>query len=171
MNKLLIVIGVSLGSFVVLSIIAVVILGSIVPETYVYLGHETPKEYMSVIRSLKLLEEDEKVRYFYTDAFIDIKGGFYFASDRKVVVYSNNWEIPETIVPYEDIEDLSAEYDESFFTDSIIYISTKSGMEITFPVSSEKGRDKKVYEFIENQIKLKQDNNAASKNTNLIADS
>ncbi len=149
--KALKIIGISIGTLFAIVLFVLVILGTFVPETSVYLGHQVPKKYLKEIRSLGLLAQDEKIKYFYTDAFIDIKEGLYFVTDQNLVLYSNSWEEPDTIIGFEEIIKLEAEYDDSFVNDSIVYIETKSGLEVSFPVSSEYGRDKDFVEFIRKQ--------------------
>ena len=146
--KALRIIGISIGGIFAIGIMGLVILGSIAPETYVYLGHQVPKKYLKEVRALDLLSEDEKIKYFYTDGLVDIKDGMYFVTDRNLVLYCNYWEEPETIIDFNEITKLEVEYDDSFLNDSMIYVETKSGLEVSFPVSSERGRDKKFVEHI-----------------------
>lgn len=122
------------------------------PETSVYLGAQLPKKYLDEINNLELLDDGEDVKYFYTDAFKDIKNGLYFVTDNKIAIYNKNWGEPKIIIPYEDIESLDALFDDSFFTDSFFYVRTKSGTEVEFPMSSEKNRDRIVYDFIQDHI-------------------
>lgn len=140
--------AISLGALVGVAFFGLAILGSLMPETFVYLGHQVPKRYINEIRTLGLLEENEKIKYFYTDALFDIKEGLYFVTDKHLVIYCQEWEEPETIIEYGDIINLDVEYDESFFLDSYVMIETSSGLEVSFPVSSEKGRDKKFVQYI-----------------------
>jgi len=152
--KTLKIFGISLGSIAVVGLIGLVILGSLVPETYVYLGRQIPKKYLSEIRSLGLLAEDEKIKYFYTDAFLDIKEGMYFVTDQNLVLYSSAWEVPETMIPLEQIASIEVQYDDSFFEDTSVFVTTQSGMEVSFPVSSEKGRDRKFIGVIQEELNV-----------------
>ncbi len=136
----------------ILTFLALYIIGSIAPETSVYLGRQVPKKYVEEIKDLKLLRHGEKIVYFYSDGFIDIKDGMYFVTDQNVVAYNNLWEEPETIIPFETIDSLSVDYDDSFLEDSYIFIRTLDGLEVTFPVSSERNRDKIFYEFIRKRL-------------------
>ena len=155
--KALKIFGISLGSITVIGLIGLVILGSLVPETYVYLGRQIPKNYLSEIRSLGLIAEDEKIKYFYTDALFDIKEGMYFVTDKNLVLYSSNWEEPETMIPFDQIASIEVQYDDSFFEDTSVFVTTHSGMEVSFPVSSEKGRDRKFVEAIQEELDVEQD--------------
>ena len=137
-----------LGVFLFILFIGIAYIGKVTPETHVYLGRQVPKRFINEIKSLGLLNDNEKIKYFYSDGFLDIKTGFYFVSDQKLVVYSSEWEEPETIINFDEIAKLDIEFDDSFFDDSIIYLETKDGMEVTFPVSSEKKRDKAFFEFL-----------------------
>lgn len=155
--KALKIFGISFGTFAAVGFLGLVILGSLVPETYVYLGRQIPKKYLNEIRSIGLLAEDEKIKYFYTDGFIDIKEGMYFVTDKNLVLYSSRWEVPEATIPFDQIASIEVQYNDSFFEDTSVFISTHSGMEVSFPVSSEKGRDKKFVGAITQELDLEQD--------------
>lgn len=118
------------------------------PDTYVYLGNQMPKTYIEEIRNLNLLENNEKIKYFYSDGFYDIKEGFYFVTDQKLVAYNESWEEPETIIFFNEIISLDIEYNDSFYEDSFIMLETTDGMELDFPVSSERKRDKDFYNYL-----------------------
>jgi len=146
--------GISLGIIAAIGLIGLVILGSLVPETYVYLRRQIPKKYVSEIRSLGLLAEDEEIKYFYTDTMIDVKDGMYFVTDKNLVLYSSSWEEPKAMIPFDQIASLDVQYDDSFFEDTSVFVTTHSGMEISFPVSSEKGRDRKFVVAIQEKLSV-----------------
>ena len=146
--KALKILGVILGWLVVIIIMGLMTIGFIAPETSVYLGHAVPRKYIKEIRTLELLEKEEKIIYFYTDALFDIKEGFYFVTDEHLVLYSQEWEEPKTIIDYKSITDIEVEYDDSFLDDSYVMVETTSGMSVSFPLSSEKGGDKKFVQHI-----------------------
>ncbi len=127
-------------------------IGTVAPETFIYTGRQVPKKYMSTIGDLELLQEGEKIRYFYSDALFDIKEGFYFVTDRNLVIYSKEWEEPAEVTPLKEIIEMNVEYDDSFLEDSMVYIETLDGMEISFPLSSEKGLDKKFVAAIREKM-------------------
>ncbi len=118
------------------------------PDTYVYLGNQMPKKYLKEIRTMNLLENNEKIKYFYSDGLYDIKEGFYFVTDQKLVAYSENWEEPETIIYFNEIISLEVEYHDSWYEDSYIMLKTNDGLELDFPVSSERKRDKDFYNYL-----------------------
>ena len=93
----------------ILTFLALYIIGSIAPVTSVYLGRQVPKKDVEEIKGLKLLRHGEKIVYFYSDGFIDIKDGMYFVTDQNVVAYNNLWEEPETIIPFETIDSISVD--------------------------------------------------------------
>src|SRR5687768_14969858 len=53
-------------------------LGSVGPDTKVYTGNEVPKRFVNTARELKLLEQGESIKFFYSDGLTDIRDGFYF---------------------------------------------------------------------------------------------
>jgi hypothetical protein len=157
MNKTLKYTGLGCVSIIGLIFIAFVTILFSGPDTAVYPGRQIPKKYMKTIRSLNLLQEDEQIRYFYSDALFDIKTGLYFVTDRNLIAYSSSWEEPETIIPFDQIVSLVVQYDDSFWDDSYVMVTTLSEMEISFPVSSENGLDKKFVEAIQEKINVRQE--------------
>ncbi len=97
---------------------------------------------MSTIRGLNLLEDGEQIRFFYSDAILDITDGMYFFTDRKVVVYGSGLENPAIITPYSMIAAIELAFDDSFFNDSLITLTLVDDTYVSFPVSSESGGDK-----------------------------
>jgi hypothetical protein len=152
MIRFLKILGIVSVSVIGLSVIALFVLGSIGPDTAVYTGRQVPARFMKTIRSLNLLSEGEQIRYFYSDALVDIKTGLYFVTDKNLVLYSTDWEKPETIIPLERIMSLDVEYNDSFWDDSMVSVTTYSGMEVYLPVSSEKGLDRKFVQAIRKNL-------------------
>jgi len=124
-------------------------IGTVGPETSVYLGNEVPSRFVTVMKKVGALDDDESIHYFYSDALTNIRNGFYFVSDKKVVVYNETHVTPLTIVRFDEIEDMDIYRDESFFTDSEITLDLSDGRPIAFPVSSEQGRDERFFQTIE----------------------
>ena len=118
------------------------------PETSIYNGSQVPKRFMSKIRDLGLLAEGEKIKYFYSDAILDIRDGMYFVTDRKLVVYCRDWEDPDLAMELGRIAMIDAEYDDSFWTDSYVTVIAEDEEEVSFPLSSENGRDKDFVNYL-----------------------
>ena len=123
------------------------------PETYVYLGKQTPKEFKQSINGLSLLEKDENIQFFYSDAIIDIQDGMYIITDKKIVLYSREWETPKPSIPYEQIGRIEVHYSTSWDEDTWVFLSDLEGQPLDFPLSPEKGTDQKVLNYIKAKIK------------------
>ena len=122
-------------------------IGVVGPDRSVYPGRAVPQRFISEMKDLGVLGEDEEVLYFYSDALIDIRDGFYFVSDRGVVVYSEMREgDPLVIYEFDEIDDVLLDRDE--FNDSIVTIYAHNDESIEFPVSSEYNRDEDFFEAI-----------------------
>ncbi len=156
MSKILKYMGLGCASIVGVIVIALLVIGSIAPDIAVYTGRQIPKKFMTTIRSLNLLEKDEQIRYFYSDAMLDIKAGLYFVTDRNLILYSNSWEEPETIISLDQIVSLDVQYDDSFWEDTYVFATTSSGMEVSFPISSEKGLDMQFVKAIQEKMNIEQ---------------
>jgi hypothetical protein len=134
--------------FAIVGMVGHTVLGELIPETYIYLGRQTPKKYVKEIKELDLIDENERLQYFYTIGFLDIKDGFYFLTDSKLVAYCQDWEEPKTVIDLPDITILDIKYNDALFEDSWVYLETNDGLWLEFPLSNEKDRDEKFYEFI-----------------------
>lgn len=122
--------------------------GAAGPEIEVLAGAQVQARFMDTIRGTGVLASDEEVIFFYSDAILDITDGFYLLTNQKVVVYSTAYSKPALLVPFDEIEELSIEYDEGFFTDSVIWITCTDGTTVSFPVSSEGGGDRRFFEAL-----------------------
>lgn len=146
-----------LGFAILFSVVMMVFVGATVymliqsPDTFVYTGPQMKKAHVDIVRELGLLNDGEEIQYFYSDGFFDIKKGLYFVTGERLVLYSENWAEPSLAVPFDRIVDAEVVYDESFFIDSMITITLDDGEEWSFPVSSERGRDKDFFEHIDSR--------------------
>jgi hypothetical protein len=92
-------VGGALGAaFIVLFVAA-----ALGPEDEVIPGRQLKARYAREIEELGLLDKNEELAYFYSDAFYSIRNGLYFFTDRKVVLYNEDWEKAKIIVPYNAI--------------------------------------------------------------------
>lgn len=133
------------ASLVVLAVGILIILSSLGPEAEVISGKQLKAKYVSAIEDLGLLDTDEEILYWYSDALLDFMKGFYFFTNKKVVVYSSDFDNPAIIVFYLDILDINIEYNPSIFVDSQITLLLDDGTEVFFPVSSDNMGDEKFY--------------------------
>ncbi|MCA9189440.1 MAG: PH domain-containing protein [Pirellulaceae bacterium] len=123
------------------------------PETSVYVGNQVPAKFLDVAREVDALDDDETVLYFYSDALTDIRKGFYFVSDKRVVIYRQDGSgAPLTTATFDQIADVELARDTSFLTDSQITLQLKSGAPVAFPVSSEYDRDEDFCEAIRSRM-------------------
>jgi len=138
----------ALVALVILGMAAFIVMASYGPETFVVSGRQLPNRYLKTLKGLGLLEDGEKVAFFYSDAFMDIRSGLYFTSDKKVAAYCKDWDPPAISVPLDSIIDLSFEQNDSFWEDSVIWIRSNEEAEFSILVSSEGGGDERFYEYL-----------------------
>jgi hypothetical protein len=141
-----------IGLAIAVSFVVLVVLASIGPDTSIYTGNRLPSRFFTTIRSLNLLKEGEQIKFFYSDALFDIKTGLYFVTGSNLVLYSSEWDDPEIIIPIDQITSVDVEYDDSFLDDSWVHVTTDSGAEVAFPLSSEKGLDKRFVKAIKENV-------------------
>lgn len=119
-------------------------------DTKVVSGNQIPSKHMSRIRTLGLVESDEQILHFYSDAILDLAEGAYLATDQRIVLYDNEWPRPKIVIPYSDIVLLEVVQSQNeFFEDSVFTIHVSDGQFYTFPVSAEAGGDKRFLQTIE----------------------
>jgi len=128
-------------------------IGTVGPETSVYTGNNVPSRFIDTVKDVGALEPDETILYFYSDALSDIQNGFYFVSDKRVVIYNESTGgDPLTVVGFDQIETLDLYRDTSFLTDSEVYLELKDGSTISFPLSSETGGDERFFKAIQDGV-------------------
>jgi hypothetical protein len=122
------------------------------PDTKVLDGRQIPKRHVEQIRSLGILDPDERIDYFYSDAMFDIEDGFYLLTDRRVVIYSRTFDEPAILVPYEEIEEVEGEFSDNWMQDSYVLLTLKNGSGASFPVSPEAGGDRRVFDALKKRL-------------------
>lgn len=144
--------GIGCSSLVVLLLAVVIFIGSVAPETSVYVGNELPRKFEKAVRGQNLLAEDERIQYFYSDALFDVTASMYLLTDRKLVLQSKAWQESSVVLSFSDIAELDIYRDTSFFADSTIFVTTQTGEEYAFPLSSEKDLDERFYEMLKAKV-------------------
>ena len=134
---------------VVIAVGALFVLGSVGPSTSIYTGTQLPAKFVTKVQSLQLINEGEPIQYFYSDGIFSIEEGLYFLTDSRLALYCKDWVEPKIILPFARIESVSAEFNDSFFEDSVVHVTSKEGAELYFPLSSENGLDKKFVQALE----------------------
>ena len=146
------------GGFIIIvcaGLVGFIIYAGTGPDTSVYTGNQVPQRFIETMKSVNAMDDDESLLFFYSDGFRDIKDGFYFVSDKKVVVYFDDAAGPPlTIIQFDEIADLELARNESFFVDSQITLILDDGSAVSFPVSSEFGKDKKFFDAIERRTNV-----------------
>lgn len=115
------------------------------PGTEVVPGRQLKAKYVSFATDEGLVDPNEQIQYWYSDAFSDFTDGFYFFTDKKVVVYNNSWEEPALLMPFDSIQNITFRADPSFLEDSQLFLELKDGTFVNFPVSSENGGDQRFH--------------------------
>ncbi len=150
---IVLVIGVPVSVCVAIGAVCMYI-GAMSPDTKVLSGRQVPARFIRQIRDLGVLQADEQIEYFYSDALTNIENGFYLLTDRNVVVYSREFEEPAIIVPLEDIVDAEAEYSDTWLEDGTIVLTLSDGTSVSFPVSSQGGGDRRMFSALKKKAGL-----------------
>jgi len=121
-------------------------IGSVSPDTAVVPAAELPERFVTRIRELSLLEPEEKLVFFYSDALTDIEDGVFLLTDRNVVICRKEDAHPKVIVPISSIRNVEATWSDSFWEDSQVTLTLADDTQVRFPLSSEKGGDKAFFD-------------------------
>lgn len=125
-------------------------LGMVTPDTFIVAGAEMRDSHRDTIERLHLLEEGEQVRWFYSDALMDIEEGMVLVTDRNLILYRETEDPPAVTVPFEAITYLYIEKSGSMLIDSYVSFTwedAEGSISIDlFPLSAEKGLDQLVYD-------------------------
>jgi hypothetical protein len=140
--------------FYVVSGIAVLFIGLFIwlivisangPGTEVIPGRQLKAKYVEFALNEGLVEPNEQIQFWYSDAFSDFTDGFYFFTDKKVVVYNKTWDEPALLMPFDSIQDISFKSNPSFLEDSQLFLELTDGTYVNFPVSSDNGGDQRFH--------------------------
>ncbi|WP_299703448.1 hypothetical protein [uncultured Pontibacter sp.] len=133
------------GVLVVGLFIWVIVISADGPGTEVIPGRQLKAKYVEFALNEGLLDPEERIQFWYSDAFSDFTDGFYFFTDKKVVVYNKTWEEPALLMPFDSIQNISFRADPSFLEDSQLFLELTDGTYVNFPVSSDKGGDQRFH--------------------------
>jgi hypothetical protein len=134
--KILIGVGSGAVIMVILMCSGLIWLGSISPETRALAGSQLTKRNVDTIRELGLIDEGERIKYFYSDGMLSIEEGMYFFTDDKIVLYGKNREPAVTLVDYEDVADITPDFSDSWLIDGTIWIELTDGTPLVMPISA-----------------------------------
>jgi hypothetical protein len=148
-------IGIGILSLIIIAVGFYLVLVTLAPDPWVIPGKQLNKKYSTFIQEQRLIKDEEEIIYWYSDGFPDFKSGFYFFTKGKVIVYCKDWENPAIILPFTIIDDIKFEHEPAIFGFSRIILMLNDSTEVYFPVSSEKGGDKKFYDTLTKMWKTK----------------
>ena len=146
--KILVGVGAGAVVMVVLMCGGLIYLGSRSPETRALTGSQLTKRNVDTIRELGLLDQGERIKYFYSDGMMSIEEGMYFFTDDKIVIYGKDREPKAMVAAFGDVADVSVEFSDSWFIDGTIWIELADGTPLAMPISSEGGVDELFYDSL-----------------------
>ena len=139
--KVLIGLGIAASTLVVLMCAGLIYLDTMSPQTRALAGSQLTQRDVKTIRALGLLEDDERIKYFYSDGFLSIEQGMYFFTDRKIVLYARSFDPPLTTVTYDEVVDITSELSDTWIEDGTIWLELADDTYVAMPIASEAGAD------------------------------
>lgn len=118
------------------------------PEAEVISGKDLQDQYLDFVWEQEIVDRSEEIQYWYSDGVLDFTEGFYLFTDKKVVVFCDEWEEPASIISYSQIIDIEFEQNSSDLEDSQItlLLTDDYDYDIHFPVASDNGGDQIFYD-------------------------
>ena len=120
-----------------------VYLSTRVPGAAVIPGEQLADRFLARVQELGVLEEGERIQFFYSDGVFDMEEGFYILTDRKVIIYKREDDPQAMRISFSQIEDLEVVYLDSYWEDSMVIIALKDDTLQSSPPSTED----KIYYF------------------------
>lgn len=145
------------GVLVVGLFIWLIVISANGPGTEVIPGRQLKAKYVEFALNEGLVDPNEQIQFWYSDAFSDFTDGFYFFTDKKVVVYNKSWEEPALLMPFDSIQNINFRSDPSFMEDSQLFLELTDGTYVNFPVSSDNGGDQRFHKRLRTLWKKAQD--------------
>lgn len=149
-----IILGCVIGLPITLFLVFITYIGVVGPDTKIVTGQRIKHAHKRTIQDLQLLEKDEKIEYFYSDALTDVKDGMYMITNKHLILYSDFLEPPKNIIPFVAIKEVDLERHLGFFEDSEITVSLYNGLEFYFPLSTELSGDKRFTQRLKEKANL-----------------
>lgn len=141
----------SIGNFAVYliggALFALLVLSSFnyLPSSEVVGGSRMSKNHLMFLAEEGLIDDNERILYFYSNGIISIKDDGQFISDGYVVSYFRNPEDGKLYggnSAYGDIEDVSVEWSNSFLDNTVVRVTDIDNNEFELWLSSAAERDK-----------------------------
>ena len=152
MLKVLMWLGIAL--LAVLVLFTVLLELKVLPPTEVLKGDEVPDHYRRTLRELGVLEEGERVLYFYSGGLLSIREDGNLLTDRKVVSYcTEDEEFRVWSAAFHEIEDVQVEGADGWLDDTRVTVMLESGDEILLFLSTEDGRDEDFVKALRSRVR------------------
>ncbi len=142
------------GSVAVLGFFSLMALGlamelGFLPDTAVVSGSELRPSTVELLRSHRVLGEDESIRYFYSEGLLSVLEGGNFFTNSRVVSYADlTGDAYFDSAPFEEVADIEIQYSESWLDDSVVTVYTDKGDSFFLIVSSEEKKDRVFFEAL-----------------------
>ena len=126
------------------------------PSAQVVTGSKLWPWQVDFLHERQLLDEDERVLYFYSTGTWSVEAEGNVVTTKSVVSYEQDYESGELVgdyAYYEEIADIEPAFSESWLEDSVITIRKIDGTEFLLFAPSDNEQDHQLVSEIENQIR------------------
>lgn len=132
---------------------ALAVMSTFAPPSRVLRQSEIPPSYQVTLVEAGVLEPNERIEFFYSAGLYSILEDGNLLTENRVVSYETlDGELYVYSSTYPEIQDFDVEYSESFFDDTVLFISMVSGEEFILILSAEDGRDKEFVSELQSRL-------------------
>lgn len=124
------------------------------PQTRAVPGDEVAEKFRDYLAEQGLLEDGERILYFYSEGLVHVGEGCSYFTDRRVVSFSDGsrFELARRdIATYPEIEAIRVEFEDDWMADSSIEVEMKSGSVLTLLVCNDEGGDREFERLLRNE--------------------
>ncbi len=146
--------GCFLGSLLVIGTTAAIAITVLmetgrIPDSAAVPGHQLHESTLSFLREEGLLEEDERVLYYYSDGTFSFREDGNFFTDQRVISY---WLEGDDIVmqsaTYPEIADITPKFEDSILGNSEIWLDLEGGEQLYLIVANESDLDEEFVRLL-----------------------
>lgn len=155
MKKVLITIGIILGAILCLLIfLGILIESGTLPDTMVKKWELLPPDARAQIADIVGVQEDETIKFFYTDHVFSYTASGYVVTDKRLIAYQKvNGDVVLTDCAYEDIEEIEIEESTSWAEDTRLLVFPQGrGEGFQMLLSADESGDRIAIKYIESKM-------------------
>jgi hypothetical protein len=138
--------GLGCAGMVGLAFVALIVLAVVLPTDEPIPGKAMREDDLEALRELGILNEGEKIIYFYSPNVLDVsERGSFFSEDRVVAYAYADAEDTLEQATYQEIADVDVTYSEGWLEDTVVVVTREDDTEVLLVVANTDQGDRRFY--------------------------